>query len=179
MTYKELVVLEITFRESPVKESKLLVAFVVIPDATLPMILGCPTLDKLEAWWTREEINLGALNVTLPTVLPPECRSDEAKGLIVRARNNLVIEPDTVVDLKLPISAAQSALHASWKGEGYMRSGPQVPLGLVVFEGPMRVEQHAGVDMVVVSVCAEADTPVRLGPGSQTFRIGHARQEDY
>ena len=60
-----------------------------------------------------------------------------------------------------------------------MHSGPQVPLGLVVFEGPMRVEQRAGVNVVMVSVCAESDTPVRLGPGSQTFRIGHARQEDY
>ena len=56
VTYSVVAVVRVKFRDSPTKEVEQMIAFVVIPGATLPMILGCPTLDKLGAWWTKEEI---------------------------------------------------------------------------------------------------------------------------
>ena len=58
--FKQIVVLNVTFRESVGREVERAIAFLVGDKAVLPMILGCPTLDEMGAHWTREVIVLEA-----------------------------------------------------------------------------------------------------------------------
>lgn len=68
--YDHVVILRVTFREEGTKEYSKQLLFVVAPDATMSMILGCPTTELLGATWTKEIVDLTAVNIRFPAVLP-------------------------------------------------------------------------------------------------------------
>ncbi len=70
------------------------------------MILGCPTLDRLGAHWTREMISLDYLNIQFPTVLPPENLSEGVGGGILRLGENAMVDRTFGTEFLVPTTAA-------------------------------------------------------------------------
>ena len=76
-SYDEVVEIEIGFRGSDGRSASAIITFVIMSELSSPMLLGCPTLDKLMFAMTGEAVELRAYDLEFPAVGPPtQCSAE-------------------------------------------------------------------------------------------------------
>ena len=104
-SYDEVVEIEITFRGSDGHSATALITFVIMRELSSPMILGCPTLDRLMFAMTSNAVELRAYDLELPTVLPEsQCSAENVASL----SESVTIHPEEMCELWVPTKADPS-----------------------------------------------------------------------
>ena len=104
-SYEEVVELKVTFRGSDGRSATALLTFVVLERLATPMILGCPTLDKLMFATTTDVVELRVYDIELPAVLSDsQCGGDNVAILNEAA----LIRPEEMREFWVPTKAGPS-----------------------------------------------------------------------
>ena len=73
-SYEEVVEIKVMFRGSDTQSATAVITFVVMAELSSPLMLGCPTLDKLMMATTGEAVEFRAYDLERPAVGPiAEC----------------------------------------------------------------------------------------------------------
>ena len=128
-SYDEVVELEVTFRGSDGHSATALITFVVMRELSSPMILGCPTLDRLMFAMTSSAVELRAYDLELPAVLPDSQSSAEN---VASLSESVMIHPEEMRDLWVPTKADPSK---EWTVKSAAWAHPSIRIA----EGPARI----------------------------------------
>ena len=104
-SYDEVVNMRITFRSDGGHSATALITFVILKEATSPLLLGCPTLDKLMFAMTGDSIELRAYDLELPAVRPGKSSSAEN---MANLSESVTIRSEEMRELWVPTKADPS-----------------------------------------------------------------------
>ena len=163
-SYDEVVEIEITFKGSDGHSATALITFVVMPQLSSPMILGCPTLDKLLFAMTSNVVELRAYDLELPAVAPETHTAEEN---VASLREPVTIYPEEMRELWIPIQADPSK---QWMVKGVAHAHPSVRIA----EGPARIVDGK----VRIFACTEGREKVSLGVVERIAQLATPTEED-
>lgn len=95
-SFDEVVDMRVTFRGSDGRSAMAVITSVVMHELSAPMLLGCPTLDKLMFAMTGEAVEPRAYDLELPAVLPSSQGSGDNIAIL---RESVMIHPEKVREL--------------------------------------------------------------------------------
>ena len=112
-SYNQVVGIRVTFKESEDRHKTKRLLFVVLRNMGSSLIIGCPSLDDMGFASSKEVIELRALDLEIPTIMPDEAEELRAgKETLAIATEPFTVHPGEVKELHLV------APHDGRKGNG-------------------------------------------------------------
>lgn len=121
--YDHVAIFRVSFRDEGTREHSQQLLFVVAPDAAMPMIAAMPMTT-----WTNEVIDLTAVRLRFPTVLPPDPRrgaGDRVNEIRIRDRaagHERALDPVERTTGEVRVRAGRRGVRADGAGVNYPRS---------------------------------------------------------
>lgn len=181
------VIIETSFREpksdGPYKEKRYTIEYAEIPNMSEPRISSCPTWDDLAVYSTRDHVEIGALGLTIPTVMKNGESGPDGQTLRLKSEVRVGGFQDmTSFDCELKVTSEAVSRQPSALRNPWIRSGPNCPEGLEVVEGPVRprylLMSSTPIPTRMLAHQRANSQEILVAPEDGVFTIGEATSRD-